>query len=102
MSSTSTSLVPLTAARPAAAEAPIWLRRGRGMLVLVTAVAGIVALASGWYWLGFAAIAPLLFLLPCAAMMAFCMKGTGNGESQCSEKSALAQVPNGGNEQRQT
>jgi hypothetical protein len=72
------------------------------MLVLVTAVAGIVALASGWYWLGFAAIAPLLFLLPCAALMAFCMKGAGNGESQCSKKSALTQVPNGGNEQRQT
>jgi len=94
MSSTSTSLVHLTATRPAAAEAPI--------CILATAVAGIVALASGWYWLGFAAIAPLLFLLPCAAMMAFCMKGTGNGESQCSEKSAAAQVPNGGNVRRQT
>ena len=97
MSSTSTSLVPLTAARPAAAKAPTWLSRGRRMLVLATAVAGIVALASGWYWLGFAAIVPLLFLLPCAAMMAFCMKGKGDGESQCSEKSTVAQVPNGGN-----
>jgi hypothetical protein len=65
------------------------------MLVLATALAGIIALASGWYWLGFAAIAPLLFLLPCAAIMAVCMKGMGNGESQCFEKSAVAQVPNG-------
>ena len=102
MSSTSASPVPLTAARPAAAKAPTWLSRGRRMLVLATAVAGIVALASGWYWLGFAAIAPLLFLLPCAAMMAFCMKGTDNGESQCSKKSAVAQVPNGGDVRRQT
>jgi hypothetical protein len=100
MSSTSTSLVPLTAARPTAAKAPSWLGGRRRMLVFTAA--GIAALASGWYWLGFAAIAPLLFLLPCAAMMAHCMKGIGNGEGQCSEKSAGAHAPDGGNARRQT
>jgi hypothetical protein len=101
MSSTSTSLVPLiTTARPAPAKAPSWLSSRRGMFV-ITAIAGIAALASGWYWLGFAAIAPLLFLLPCAVMMAFCMKGMGNSEGQCSEKSADAHAPDGGNARRQ-
>lgn len=71
-------------------------------MLVFTAAAGIAALASGWYWLGFAAIAPLLFLLPCAAMMANCMKGIGNGEGQCSEKSAGAQAPDADNARRQT
>ena len=101
MGSTSTNLVPLTAARPTPAKAPSWLSSRRGMLVIAT-VAGIAALASGWYWLGLAAIAPLLFLLPCAAMMAFCMKGMGNGQGQCSEKSVGAQTPDGRNARRQT
>ena len=101
MSSTSTSLVPLTAARPTPAKAPSRLSSRRGILVL-TGVAGIAALASGWYWLGFAAIAPLLFLLPCAAMMAHCMKGMGNSEGRCSEKSAVAQAPDSDNARRRT
>jgi hypothetical protein len=50
MSSTSTSLVPRTAARPKGSKASSWLRSRRGMLVLA-AVAGIAARASGWYWL---------------------------------------------------
>lgn len=48
-----------------------WLRGRRGTLVLA-GVAGVVALAFGWYSLGFAAIAPVFYLLPCAVMMAVC------------------------------
>jgi Protein of unknown function (DUF2933) len=100
MSSTSTSLVPRTAARPTGANASSWLSSRRVLVLAV--VAGIAALASGWYWLGFAAIAPLLFLLPCAAMMAFCMKGMGNGEGQCSGKNSIAQAPDSDSARRQT
>jgi hypothetical protein len=90
MTSASTTIAPRTASPAAGAGALSWLKSGRGLLVLAAA-AGIAALASGGYWFGFAAIAPLLFLLPCAVMMAHCMKGMGNGESQCSEKGAAAQ-----------
>jgi len=45
---------------------------------VVAAVAiGILALLTGWVWLGTAAVLPLLYTLPCAAMMAMCMKGQG-------------------------
>lgn len=65
----------------ASAEAKRWLSGRRGMLTLM-GVAGIVALGSGWYWLGFAAIAPVLYLLPCAVMMAMCAKGMSNSDDR--------------------
>ena len=46
------------------------------------AAAGLLAVAALWLgsaMLGFAAILPLLFLLPCAVMMAMCMRGHGKG-----------------------
>jgi hypothetical protein len=94
MSSTSTSLVPRTAARPTGAKASSWLSSRRVLVLAV--VAGIAALGSGWYWLGFAAIAPLLFLLPCAAMMAFCCEGQRSG------KNSVAQAPDSGSARKQT
>jgi hypothetical protein len=50
---------------------------GRKGLVLAAAVFGIIALAAGWTWFGTAAVLPLLYTLPCAAMMAMCMRGNG-------------------------
>lgn len=68
-----------------------WLRGRRGTLVLV-GVAGVVALAFGWYSLGFAAIAPVFYLLPCAVMMAMCARGMnrGDGQSKCGAANSSA------------
>jgi hypothetical protein len=82
--STAKSLVALPATELGASKAHDWLRSPRGALVLAVAFVGIVAVASGWYWLGFAAIAPFLYTLPCMAMMVLCMKGMGSGESRSS------------------
>lgn len=44
----------------------------------------IAAAVFGSIWFGFAAMLPLLYVLPCLAMLAMCMKGmksTGSGES---------------------
>lgn len=88
MNKSSTSLAVM---RVAVAKANSWLRGSRGMLVLV----GIVALAFGWYLLGFAAIVPVLYLLPCAVMMAMCAKGMSHGDGQ----SKCAATKSGANDQ---
>ena len=49
-------------------------RRGLWVFALALAVAGLFL---GGAWWGFAAVLPLLYVLPCAAMMAMCMKGHG-------------------------
>jgi len=51
--------------------------RGRRGLLLVAAALGIIGILAGWTWLGTAALLPLLYTLPCAAMMAMCMRGHG-------------------------
>ena len=46
------------------------------------AAAGLLAIAAvalGSTVLGFAAILPLLFILPCLVMMTMCMRGHGKG-----------------------
>jgi cephalosporin-C deacetylase-like acetyl esterase len=56
-----------------------FLRRHRlGMLALVVAGMG---LAGGGAWFGIAALLPLLYVLPCAAMMAMCMRGQGSSNA---------------------
>lgn len=49
-----------------------WFLAAAGLLA-------IAALALGSALLGFAAILPLLFILPCLAMMTMCMRGHGKG-----------------------
>ena len=56
-------------------------------MIVALATLGAIGVAAGWHWFGFAAVLPLLYLLPCVAMMAFCMKGMGG---QC-DKTASGQ-----------
>ena len=57
-----------------------WLRRRRGLVFGGGAIVAGTALALSQHWLTAAALAPLLYLLPCAAMMLMCMKGMNHGE----------------------
>ena len=75
-----------------------WLRGRRGTLVLL-GLAAVAALAFGWYSLGFAAIAPIFYLLPCAAMMAMCAKGMGHGDGQSQSGRACAAGTTNANDQ---
>ena len=50
-----------------------WVR-GRRAAVFAAAALAVAAIAFGSVWFGFAAILPLLYLLPCAAMIYFCRK----------------------------
>ena len=51
-------------------------RRRKWMLALGVVLA-LAALALGSIWLGFAAILPFLYVLPCLAMVAMCMRKSG-------------------------
>jgi hypothetical protein len=55
--------------------------RGHRGLFLGVLVAGL-GIFAGSIWLGAAALLPLLYSLPCAAMMAMCMKGHGTSTAE--------------------
>jgi hypothetical protein len=57
---------------------PAYLNRRKG-LVLVAAALGIIL--AGWTWFGASAVLPLLYSLPCTAMMAMCMRDHGRSGS---------------------
>ena len=61
-----------TAAR---GQLSLWLRSRTRLLMALTV--SVMALAAAWLWFGVEAVRPLLYVLPCAAMMAVCMKGHG-------------------------
>lgn len=52
------------------------LRRRIGVLAVAVAL-GTAVLLTAWAWFGTAAVLPLLYTLPCAAMMLLCMRGHG-------------------------
>ena len=47
----------------------------RKWLVAVGIALAVAAAVFGSIWFGFAAVLPLLYVLPCLAMLAMCMKG---------------------------
>ena len=55
---------------------PTYLKGRRSMLI-VAAVLGATGVFAGWQWFGAAAMLPLLYTLPCAAIMMMCMRGHG-------------------------
>lgn len=85
--STSTALVPVPVAkepatRPDGCGGHRRSAAGRTMWLVLAAVAlAAAALALGSAWLGFAAILPLLYTLPCLLMVAMCMRGMKSGGS---------------------
>ena len=56
-----------------------WLAKRRGWVVLGSAAVVGTGLALGEGWVTVAGLAPLLYSLPCAAMMVSCMKGMSRG-----------------------
>ena len=52
--------------------------RHRELILAGGAVALALGLALSEHWVTLAALAPLLYVLPCAVMMLMCMKGIGH------------------------
>lgn len=63
--------------RMQAARASIRAGRRRDRGLFLAGLAASIGVSAGWMWLGTTAVLPLLYLLPCAAMVAMCMKGHG-------------------------
>jgi hypothetical protein len=57
-----------------------WLSRKRGLVFGGGALVAGTAVALSQHWLTAAELVPLLYLLPCAAMMFMCMKGMNHGQ----------------------
>src|SRR5882757_817603 len=55
---------------------PTHLQGRRSLLILATLL-GAGGVFAAWQWFGATAILPLLYTLPCAAMMMMCMRGHG-------------------------
>ena len=71
-----------------------WLSGRRGLIIGITAITAALALVAGQHWLAIADLVPLLFVLPCAAMMLKCMKGTNRGpQTGTTEASAPSDTP---------
>jgi hypothetical protein len=69
-----------------------WFSRRRGLVLGVGAVLIGVAVALNQHWVALAALAPLLFVLPCAVMLIVCMKAMGHGPN---DDAHAAKVPVG-------
>jgi hypothetical protein len=57
-----------------------WLRRWRWLAIAGVLIGAGTALALSQQWLAVATLVPLLYVLPCAAMMFMCMKGMNHGK----------------------
>jgi len=67
-----------------------WLGRWRGFAIAGVIVAAGTMLAVSQHWLAVANLVPLLFLLPCAAMMFMCMKGMNHGQQMDTTAAAVS------------
>jgi hypothetical protein len=73
---------------------PGWLSGRRGFVIAAIAAAVPTAFALGQHWLTVADLVPLLFVLPCAAMMLKCLKGAnGNPRPDTPQASAQSDRP---------
>lgn len=73
-----------------------WLGNRRNLLIGGGAIVVALAVALGQHWLTLAALAPLLYVLPCALMMLVCMKGMNHGQQTGDgQRAADTGKPNG-------
>ena len=68
-----------TDVQTAAPALPGWLSGRRSLVIAAIVIAATVALTVGQHWLAIADLVPLLFVLPCAAIMLECMRGANPG-----------------------
>jgi hypothetical protein len=62
--------------------------------LLLAAALGVIGLFIAWQWFGAAAVFPLLYVLPCAAMMLMCMRGHGgSGNTSTNPNGGTASAP---------
>lgn len=59
-----------------------WLSSRRGLVIVGASAAAAIALALSQQWLSARDLLPLLYLLPCAVMMARCAKGMSQGDRE--------------------
>ncbi len=77
----------VVAARPQCADVSGGQRTRMKWAWIAAAILAVAGVALGSIWLGFAALVPLLYTLPCLVMIAICMKGRGgNGPSPSSSR----------------
>ena len=70
-----------------------WRASRRNVWIAVgLAVGALTALALGESWVTITGLLPLLYILPCAAMMLMCMKGMNHGQKAGNGDSA-SQAP---------
>jgi hypothetical protein len=72
-----------------------WLRGWRGLAIAGVVIAAGTALALSQHWLAAATLVPLLYVLPCAAMMFMCMRGMNHGRPASSATTARNETPTG-------
>jgi len=70
-----------------------WLGGQRGLVIAAVVAAEAAALALGQHWLAAADLVPLLFVLPCAAMMFMCMKGNHGQQTSAPPASTQGGTP---------
>ena len=70
-----------------------WLGGQRGFVIAAVIAAAATAFALGQHWLAAADLVPLLFVLPCAAMIFMCMKGNHGQQTNAPPASTQGGTP---------
>lgn len=71
-----------------------WLSKPRGVVIALGAASVAAVIALSEHWLSITDLVPLLFVLPCAAMMLKCMKGMNRGpQTDTTQAPAQSDIP---------
>ena len=73
---------------------PGWVAKRRGWIVAGAAAVAGTGVALGEGWVTVAGLTPILYTLPCAVMMLFCMRGMSRGmQAQDQTQNQAAALP---------